>query len=386
MLAHIHALAVDIGPRGSTTEGERQGAEYCRSAFESAGLSPQVEGFSSAVSIFHPHLLTAACMLAAFVVYPFGGRAGAWIAALISLVALASDLMELGFQNNLFRLLVPKGKSQNVMALIPPAKEHRQDLILIGHIDTQRTPVIFKSPRWVNAYKIFTTVAFTLFVFQVILFFLGAITGLDWVWLAAIPSAVAAVLLAAMCIQADRTPYTAGANDNATAVSMVLTLAERLAQRPLDHTRVYAVCTGCEEVQHYGAIDFFKRHRAEMVRPRGLVFEMLGCAGPGWLLREGIIVPFSSDHTMVRLAEEINEHYPQMCGYPVSISGGNSELADCVRFNVPALTLFGLKANGEAPYWHQVGDTFDKIDPLVLEKSYILAWEMIERLDRGAVQ
>ncbi len=385
MLAHIRALAVDIGPRGSTTEGERRGAEYCQASFERVGLSPQVEHFSSAVSIFHPHLLAAVCLLAAFAIYPLGGRLTAWLAAFISLVALATDLMELGFQNNLFRLLVPKGQSQNVLAVIPPSKEHLQDLILIGHIDTQRTPLIFKTPRWVSVYKNFTTIAVALFVFQIILFILGALTGWVWPWLATIPSAVCAVLLAAICIHADRTPYTAGANDNASAVAMVLALAERFTQQPLEHTRVYAVCTGSEEVQHFGAIDFFRRHRAEMISPRALVFEMLGCSGPGWLIREGIIIPFYSDIDLLRLAEQVNARYPQMGGYPVKINGGNSEMADCVRFNVPALTLFGLKPNGEAPYWHQVGDTFDKIDPLVLEKNYILATEMIRCLDQDGM-
>ena len=71
-----------------------------------------------------------------------------------------------------------------------------------------------------------------------------------------------AVILAAICIEADSTPFTAGANDNATAAGMVLTLAEQFRKKPLEHTRVWAVCTGCEEVQHYGMIDFYRRHLA----------------------------------------------------------------------------------------------------------------------------
>lgn len=54
----------------------------------------------------------------------------------------------------------------------------------------------------------------------------------------------------ALCIEADRTPFTAGANDNASAVGLVLTLAEALVKQPLQHTRVWLACTGCEEVQH----------------------------------------------------------------------------------------------------------------------------------------
>ena len=55
---------------------------------------------------------------------------------------------------------------------------------------------------------------------------------------------------------AERTPFTAGANDNASAVGLVLTLAEAPVSPPLAHTRVWQACTGCEEVQHYGADPF----------------------------------------------------------------------------------------------------------------------------------
>jgi len=164
---------------------------------------------------------------------------------------------------------------------------------------------------------------------------------------------------------------------------MVLSLAEELTQQPLEHTRVYCVCTGCEEVQHYGATDFFMRYRGGMLNPKGLVFEMLGCAGPGWLTTEGIIVPFHSDPGLRKMAADLSARHPEWGAYPVKISGGNTEMADCVRAAVPAITLFGLAPNGDAPYWHQVGDTVDKIDPAVLARSHAMAWALIQEIDKN---
>ncbi len=384
ILQHIKYLSVDIGPRGSTTEGERKGAEYCQAEMQRAGLAPVTERFRSAKSIFLPHLIGSGLFLAAFILYPTGGRVTAFIAFLVSAISLASELLELGFIDNPFRWIIPKGTSQNVVGIIPAEAEHRQDLVLIGHIDTQRTPLVFSTPRWVEVYKNFTTVAFVLFSLQVVLYLGGWATGWGWIWPVSGVSAAGAALLALLCIQADLTPFTAGANDNASSVGMVLTLAEQLSQHPLKHTRVFSVCTGCEEVQHYGAIDFFKRHRAEMVRPRGLVFELLGCAGPAYLEKEGIIVPFHSDPELVRLVKEAGAQGSAKPPYPVSISGGNSEMADCVRFKVPAISIFGLKPDGEAPYWHQAGDTFDKMNPAVLRDTYQLVWQAIQCLDQEA--
>jgi hypothetical protein len=383
-LEHIRVLSMDIGPRGSTTEGERKGAEYCQSVLHRLGLQPVLENFSSARSIFSPHLICSLAMLAAFALYP-QGQGRWWIAALaacVSIAALVSELQELGFHNNLLRRLVPRGQSQNVFTVIPPSDEHRQDLVLIGHIDTQHTPLIFRSYQMVEVYKTFTTLAFVTFAIQCVLYVLGAIYQWGWIWYATIPTAVCALLLAAICIEAERSPFTAGANDNASSVGLVLSLAEQVSQTPLKHTRLFCVCTGCEEVQHYGAIDFFNRHRAEMKHPQALVFELLGCAGPGWLTREGIIVPFYSDPALVGLAEQLSVQNPQWGAYPVQISGGNSELADCVRFNVPAITLFGLTRQGKAPFWHQPGDTFDRMDPVVMENTRAMAWAMIEALDQ----
>jgi hypothetical protein len=167
-LNHIHALAVDIGPRGPTRSGERQAALYAQTQFERMGLKPAFETFQSARSIFHPHLLSSSLMLVAFIIFPLGGRITAVIAALLSMCVVVCELLELSFQNNPFRWVVPKGESQNVFAMIPPKGEHKRDLLLVGHLDSQRTPVIFSTRQWVKMYDRFTMVVFASFIWQII--------------------------------------------------------------------------------------------------------------------------------------------------------------------------------------------------------------------------
>ena len=382
-LGHIRALAVGIGPRGPTREGERRGSEYAGAAFARIGLQSHRETFRSARSIFHPHLLGSLAMIAAFAIFPLHGTVTAGIACLLTILVIVSELQVLGFRSNLLQALIPKAESQNVYALIPPKGEHTRDLVLVGHVDTQRTPLIFRTPVWVKVYDKFTMVAIVAFFWQAIVYLLAMPFAWQWAWYASIPAVVCAALLAAMCIEADRTPFTAGANDNASAVGIVLALAGQIAARPLEHTRVYVVVTGCEEVQHYGMIDFYRRHRAEMKNPHALVFEMLGCAGPAWSTREGIIVPFRSDPQLVRMVERLAADHPEWNAYPSKISGGNSELSDAVRFKVPAITLLGMGRDGVAPYWHQRQDTFDKIDPGVLERTWKFVWALVNAIDRG---
>jgi hypothetical protein len=384
-LEHVRVLTEDIGPRGPTTEGERRAAAYCEKELREAGLAPEIESFRSARSIFLPHLLASAAMLVAFAVYPLAGRISAGFAAILSLIALASDLLELSFRGNLLRWIVPKGSSQNVVARVPPSKEHKRDLVLIGHLDSQRTPIVFSTPRWVAVYQSFTTIAFVLFVVQVLLYSIGAFTQWDWIWLASIPSAVAAILLAAMCIQADLTPFTVGANDNATAAGLLIALAESYQAHPLNNTRLWLVCTGCEEVQHYGAIDFFERHKRDLHNPVSIAFEMLGCAGPAWLTSEGIIIPFHSDARLVELAESIAANHPEYKAHASQIRGGNTEMADALRVGIPAITIIGMGTKGEMAYWHQVEDTFDKMDPEVMGRALAFIRTYLQAVDEAEV-
>lgn len=379
----MKALAEGIGPRGPTREGERRGAEHAKAALAAAGLAPVWETFRSARSIFHPHLAGSLLMLAAFAVFPLGGRATAAIAAALGAAVIACELLELGMRPNPLRLLIPHGRSQNVHAVVPPKGRHERDLVLVGHVDTQRTPLVFRSPAWVKVYDRFTTVAFAGFLWQTAVFALAAMVPLPWAWPAAAFGALCAALLAALCIQAECTPFTAGANDNASAVGMVLTLARHFARAPLEHTRVFAVVTGCEEVQHYGMADFYRRHRAELKDPRAVIFEMLGCAGPSWLVKEGIIVPFRADPVLVATAEKLAAANPAWDAYPSSISGGNTEMADAVRARVPAIALGGKTRGGVLPFWHQRQDTFDRMDPGVMARTWEFTLALIREIDRA---
>ncbi|MGD8815204.1 MAG: hypothetical protein PVI78_12100, partial [Anaerolineales bacterium] len=124
----------------------------------------------------------------------------------------------------------------------------------------------------------------------------------------------------------------------------------------------------------------------ELHNPVALVFEMLGCAGPAWLTQEGIVIPFHSDAGLVSLAERLAADHPEWKAHASQIKGGNTEMADALRVGIPAITIIGMGANGEMPYWHQVEDTFDKMDPEVMERAYGFIGAFIQALDEGKAE
>ena len=380
-MRHIRVLAEEIGPRGSTREGERRGHEYCYSILCELGFEARWESFRSAKSVFHPFLIVSMLMLLAFILYPLAGRASSALSGLIALGTLISALLELSLRDNPLRRMVPKGDSQNVFTVMPPARETRQDLVLIGHVDSQYTPLIFRSLRWLAIYRIFATAALVSFSGMVLIYLLGIFTRWSWIWPASGIGALFAVLLLALCVQALSTPLTPGANDNATAAGMILTLAAHFRQEPLKNTRLWLVCTGSEEALHDGAIDFFRKHKSELTDPKAVVLESLGCAGPSWSLGEGFVLPILPDPGLVDLAEKVARANPGLEAYPSRISGGVTEMSDALRAGVPALTVMGLTRENELPYWHQPADTVDKIDPEVLGRNYAFVWHYLQALD-----
>ncbi|MFC1889308.1 hypothetical protein ACFL4G_06085, partial [Thermodesulfobacteriota bacterium] len=118
-LEHIRVLSDEIGPRGSTTEAERRGSDYCEKALAGEGFTPMQETFPSARSIYSPHLFTSAAILVSFILYPISSRITAAAAFIITVVFLVSELLELSLRDNLLRRLLPKGTSQNVIAQLP---------------------------------------------------------------------------------------------------------------------------------------------------------------------------------------------------------------------------------------------------------------------------
>lgn len=382
-LTHIRALAEGIGPRGSATEGERKGADYCEAIFKKLGYRPVRETFPSSGSVFKPHLAAAFLMLIANILYPLAGRATAWLAAGLSILVVGSEILELSLLGNPLRWILPKKPSQNVFALVEPSGARERDIVLVGHVDTQRTPVIFSSPGWLSAYKIMSTLAFAAFIAQAALHLYGALARAAWVFPASLAAVPFVLLLLALTIHAECTPFTPGANDNASAAGLVLAAAEELKRAPLARTRVWLVCTGSEEALHEGARHFFRTHRHELVKPCTINLEMLGCAGPAWLVREGIVTPLRPSPALLSLAETIARDNPHLGAYPARLEGGVTEASDSINLGVPAITLMGMDRQNHAPYWHRMEDTADRMEPEVMGRAYMFTREMLHAIDRG---
>ncbi|HLF27370.1 MAG TPA: M28 family peptidase [Anaerolineae bacterium] len=385
-LTHLKHLAVHIGPRGSTTPQERQAAEYAKQLFESLGLETHWEEFTSPTTGWRSFSVASVAGLIAVALFWFAGPISALFAGLLMLIITASIFMEMYFRPNLLRALMPKGRSQNVWARIPataPAAARR--VLLVGHIDTHRTPWVFTSPGRLAFFRLMTTLGIAAFVLATILYLLAVFIDLSAVRWSALIFVPIYLIVLALTWQPDTTPYTPGANDNGSGASIVLSLAERLARAPFQQLEVWAMCSGCEEVGSQGVQAFVKRHRAELPGLIGISIDNVGGKGAGvcYTTVEGMVIPYKPSPELIGLADQIKFERPDFNAYSKPYTTLHTD-ATCLMVNrVPALSFVGLTPAGAIPNWHQVSDTFDRIDPAPIECTEEFVLELLRRLDAG---
>ncbi|MBN1890955.1 MAG: M28 family peptidase [Thermoflexales bacterium] len=393
-IQHARHLAEVIGPRGSATPQEERAADYARQVMEEAGLQAVKESFAATRLAWRPHALALGAALLAEILFVAGGRAGTIAAAALMIVVLSSTLLEMSFQPNPLRCFLPKRPSHNVWARIPAAARAKRHVVLVAHLDSPRAAKMFSSSRWMGLFKALISASLAAMVFNAIIFIVGFLVGLPdlrpWHSLSALPAMVIWWFFV-LTVEADLAPYTAGANDNATGVGVVLSLAARLQQQPFQATDVWLLCSGSKEVGCYGAAAFFNRHRDELFASGGgrenhaysITLDSVGGigGGPCYLSRETFLTTTHSDSGLLRLADKVAARWPGLGAYSSSMLGPYTEGHVAAYNGLRVLTLVSLRKDGSVPHWHQLSDVFANVDSQAVLNTENFVWELLQALD-----
>ncbi|MDF1521625.1 MAG: M20/M25/M40 family metallo-hydrolase [Trueperaceae bacterium] len=382
-LDHVRHLAGTIGPRGTTTPGERAGAAYAAAQLEALALTATVEPFPAPVSGWRPFALASAAALVATALAVWGGRGGAAAGAMLLAVATASVFLEMYFRPNPLRALVRRGESANVHATIAPTDAVTRRLVLAAHVDTHRTPWAFTTPGRLALFKASTSAGVAAFVLGTLAFAAVALLGPGGAraWLLLLAPVYAWVL--GLTLQPDTTPHTVGANDNASGVGVVLDIAARLRRRPLARTEVTVLVTGAEEVGSYGAQAFVARHREALRGARAISVDNVAGpgAGPCWTTVEGMVFPLRPDPDLRARALALASERPELGAYERPYTTLHTDATAFMAAGVPSLSFVGLTPDGVIPDWHTVHDVLERIDPDVLARTTDLVEALVRRVD-----
>jgi acetylornithine deacetylase/succinyl-diaminopimelate desuccinylase-like protein len=313
-MAHIRALAGEIGPRPTGQSAEEQARAYIRGILEQSGISSlEEQSFRTRPTIGLAFTIPLGLALAGNIL-SLAGRAGRAIGGLTTLASATSFWRLFGGQRHVFEWLEPHVSSANLIARIPSRGQRRQRVVLIGHTDTQKKQTLTEPQVRAMMQR-----ATTLWLYLLVINGLAQLLQLTPLkWLPRIVQWGSATALATTLQQGlaeERHSFVAGANDNATAVACLLGLGNYFHQQPMQHTEVWLAFTGAEEVLCVGLHHLLDRYGAELRDAWFIDFEMVGTETIAYVTRHSglsYLNAYTPDAESLPLAERTAQRHPDL--------------------------------------------------------------------------
>jgi hypothetical protein len=387
-LEHATNITLASPGRGSATHAEALAAEYARQEVEKLGASDvRTQRFNGLRSIW------------VFMAMVFGlalvGHAAYWLLSpvygnLPSIIIMLAAFGLPGFilwQKYTFRYyplrnLLPHGPSQNVLATIPPQGEIRQQVVLVGHLDSHRAVFWWATDFLFKFFSTSSPIAMWGVFAAPLLYLLTLLTDfqpLAWVGLYL---ALNHFLGWFTGVTADLGTYSPGANDNASAVGTLLALGERLQSEPLQQTEVMLAFTGCKETGCDGMITLIREEGEKLKDALFLDFELVGTGDQiVYLSREGTLRKKHIPAEVKTLVEEAGKGF-DLQDYGRLPGGTFTETGTVWEYGLKGVTLVAkYKDKNTLPEWHRLSDVPSRLQPETLGRVQMLAWKILQKVD-----
>jgi Zn-dependent M28 family amino/carboxypeptidase len=199
----------------------------------------------------------------------------------------------------------------------------------------------------------------------------------------AVAAGVAGCALAtALFLDIHRSPLAPGANDNLSAVAVLVALAEAMRERPLPGLRLMLVSCGAEEVLQGGIHGFARRHLAGLDPERTWVLNLDTLGSPELVLLEGEGPVVMEDYfdrgfrdLIARAAEA--EDVPARRGMRARAS---TDAVVPSRRGFPTATIASMDRYKALSNYHQLTDTPENLRYRTVARAAMVAEAVARRL------
>jgi peptidase M28-like protein len=369
----IRRLASDIGPRRPCSEAEAEAARVAIDWLAGKGVAARTEPFDGYSTFAHPYGVILGAALAGALLQKRHPRKG----NLLTLSALAAFSLEGDLRKTPISDLAARRPSTNVVASIAPSGEERQRVCVAGHLDSTRSGLMFH-PRVVPHLRLLfqiPAVAAALAAARPIVRRLpggravrsGSIAGLGY----------GLILLAEREMRGEDVP---GANDNASGCGVAAQLVAECAARPLQHTRLDLLLTGCEESGVLGAQAYVRRRRSDQ-RIVMINFDSVGGPAPvRFILKEGMGLARPASPRLVALVQAIAKKRPELELKPAADTGAlTTDATVALAHGFEAITF--LARERTIPNYHWPTDTYENVAPETVGRTLEAGRELLAALD-----
>ena len=388
-LEDITAIS-SIPNRGPATEGERKAAEYVASRMTELGLDPVTEPFRSIPHFpicWVMHSVLAIIFVALAFRCPFIAAAGL-VFVTISFVGDSST------RYYLLRKLLPGSESRHVVGVLKAKAEPKKVVYVAAHMDAGQMGFSLNPEKAEPTAKMFKeklgmqppllALIFYVMILNTVGALLAGIIGMS-TGLAVFLIVTAAIHIIPIVIF---TPHefakiSPGANDNGSGLAVLLELARRYKDNPLDSTEIRFLGDGSEETYMYGMASFMMAHQNELDKENTyfLVPESCGVGIPRVVVGEGV--------------SWIEKHSPQLCnailesakslGYDdietVTLRTGGTDMSPPTVRGFKASGIIAMNENDYVPNYHWHGDLPENIEVETLDKVTDIFDATIKKID-----
>ena len=374
------------------TDAERRAGNWLAKRLRDGGRRVEVEP-----THVHPQFALAEaahCLL---------GFAGSLIAIVsppagfaVVVVTAVSMYLDLNARVYLVRRLFFRRASQNVVSPGPRADAPAR-LLLCAHYDAARTGPFFR-PRTIARFARLDRLSpLPLGPFRILLWSLVALVpilaarlaGAESTFLSAVQLVPTLILLVGilMLVNQELSDVVPGANDNASGVATVISIANELAADPPENLDVGILFTGGGECLMEGTRSFLRAHRKQLDR-NTTYFLNIEAAGRGevrYLAGEGLAVSFAMDRRVIELCDAVasaQDHQQRPSARPLRWGFATDALP--IRLaRYPCTTITTIERGALLPAsYHRLDDVPGRIDPASLDRVQAFSLDLVRALDR----
>ncbi|BBX96428.1 M28 family metallopeptidase [Mycobacterium lacus] len=179
-------------------------------------------------------------------------------------------------------------------------------------------------------------------------------------------------------------PVVPGANDNLSAVALLVALAERLRERPVKGVRVLLVSLGAEETLQGGIYGFMARHKPELDPERTYFLNFDTIGSPELIMLEGEGTTVMEDY-FYRPFRDLVIRAAERADAPVRRGIRSRNSTDAVlmsRAGYPTACFVSINRHKSVANYHQLSDTPENLCYQTVMHAATVAESVVRELAR----
>ncbi len=401
LVDYIFEICETIGPRIAGSPEEAKAAAYLKKKLRPISNKVIVEEFKCRPGVLQGLIVfEIVSILIAFILY-FVLPALSTLIIVISVLILFLTRMR---GKEIIDVLFKSATSENVIAKIKPKEKAKRKVIFSGHHDSAfYMPLFAKQKKRLHILQnipVYSAIFFAVIaVVKSVWIYLDLFSGINLITMSLgfftiadlirfyLPIDIPAIIVGLVSVVSGvyfaynmitKIPVM-GANDNLSAVAVILGIAEKVSDRPPKNTEVWIVSFGTEEPATLGSKVLAERHGKELENAYVVNLETVGQGKFGVVTKE-ISVAGNLSTELADLVVKAGRKC-KVRVKPIELKYGNTDATSIARKGYRSVTIMGMDENELFTLWHIPEDVPENISEKNLQNALKLCLQILEIID-----